>query len=314
MKFGFYLPTHGPGADRDGIEALVTRGEVLGFDSVMVADHAVFPLEVTSAYPYTLSGAFPGEGDALDQLTLMAFVAAKTSRMRIVSSIMIVPQRNPVLAAKAIATIDVLSRGRVTVGIGVGWLREEFDALDAHHFERRGAVTDEYVRIFKNLWTEDPSAYEGEFYRYDALHCLPKPVQQPHPPIWVGGHSPAALRRVAGLGDGWHPVGVNPAAPIGPEEMREHLERLRELTEQAGRDFDALTTSFKAPLYDATLPVHVGEERRPFTGPPDAIIQDIGALADVGVHEIVIDFRLNTLDQSLERMDEFAETILPAFR
>ena len=149
---------------------------------------------------------------------------------------MILPYRNPVATAKTLATIDVLSRGRVTVGVGVGWLREEFEALGAADFDRRGAVSDEYLRIFKALWTESPASFAGEFYRFDDVRCLPRPVQKPHPPIWIGGHSKAALRRVARLGDGWHPVGANPAVPLTPAELRRDLDELYRLTEAEGRD------------------------------------------------------------------------------
>src|ERR1044071_1848098 len=155
---------------------MVAHGEALGFSSVVVADHLVFPVTIHSRYPYTVSGAFPGQGDALDQLSLMAFVAGKSRRPRLIPSVMILPYRNPVSTAKALATIDVLSGGRVTVGVGVGWLREEFEALRAPDFDRRGAVSDEYLRIFKVLWTESPASFEGEFYRFRSLTCLPHPV------------------------------------------------------------------------------------------------------------------------------------------
>src|SRR5882762_3458571 len=161
MRYGFYLPTRGQTATPEALETLVTRGEALGFASVMIADHLVFPVTIKSRYPYTVTGVFPGQGDVLDQLSLMAFVAAKTERLRLVTSVMIVPYRNPVLTAKALATIDVLSKGRVTVGVGVGWMREEFEALGAPDFDRRGAVTDEYLRIFKTLWTESPASCAG---------------------------------------------------------------------------------------------------------------------------------------------------------
>src|SRR5438552_4567518 len=220
MRYGFYLPTRGRSAEPDALEALVERGEALGFHSTVIADHVVFPVAIASKYPYTVSGEFPGGGDALEQLTLMSFVAAKSTRLRLITSVMILPHRNPVLTAKMLATIDVLSRGRVTVGIGVGWLREEFEALGAADFDRRGAVSDEYIRIFKTLWTQSPASFEGEFYRFAPLKCEPQPLQKPHPPIWIGGHSPAALRRVARLGDGWHPVGGIAAIPLRPAEMR----------------------------------------------------------------------------------------------
>src|ERR671931_200903 len=161
MHYGFYLPTRGQTTTPDDVDTLVQHGEAYGFHSVMVADHIVFPADIQSRYPYTVSGAFPGHGDAMEQLTLMAFVAAKTTALRLVTSVMILPYRNPVLTAKMLATVDVLSRGRVTVGVGVGWLREEFDALDAPDFERRGSVSDEYLKIFKALWTTSPASFTG---------------------------------------------------------------------------------------------------------------------------------------------------------
>ena len=123
MRYGFYLPTRGATATPEALEAMVTRGEALGFDSVVIADHIVFPVAIASKYPYTVDGAFPGHGDALEQLALMSFVAGKSRTLRLITSVMILPHRNPVVTAKMLATIDVLSRGRVTVGVGVGWLR-----------------------------------------------------------------------------------------------------------------------------------------------------------------------------------------------
>ena len=309
MRYGFYLPTRGHTATPEALETLVQRGESLGFSSVMIADHLVFPVSIKSRYPYTVSGDFPGKGDVLDQLALMTFVAAKTTRLRLVTSVMIVPYRNPVLTAKALATIDVLSKGRVTLGVGVGWMREEFEALGAPDFDRRGAVTDEYIRIFKTLWTQSPASFKGEFYRFDALHARPQPVQKPHPPIWVGGHSKAALRRAARLGDGWHPVGANAAVPLPPAELRVLLDELYRLTEAEGRDPRSLTISYKAPVYDLTQRQLSGAERRPFTGGPAQIAEDIAAFARLGVSEIVFDFRSESLAESLERMDSFAPVI-----
>jgi len=306
MRYGFYLPTRGRTAIPEDLEALVRRGEALGFASVMIADHIVFPSVVTSKYPYTVSGVFPGQGDALEQLALMAFIAGKTERLRLVTSVMILPYRNPVATAKTLATIDVLSRGRVTVGVGVGWLREEFEALGAADFDRRGAVSDEYLRIFKALWTESPVSFAGEFYRFEDVRCLPEPVQKPHPPIWIGGHSKAALRRVARLGDGWHPVGANPAVPLTPADLRRDLDELYRFTEAEGRDPSTLTISYKAPLYDASRPVAAGADRRPFSGSPDQIAEDIATYERLGVSELIFDFRSETLAESLERMERFA--------
>ena len=149
---------------------------------------------------------------------------------------MILPYRNPVLTAKMLATIDVLSRGRVTVGVGVGWLREEFEALDAPDFTRRGAVSNEYIQIFKTLWTQDPATFTGGVLSISGVTLSAAPCTKTSPPIWIGGHSPAALRRAARYGDGWHPVGANPAVPLRPHELEVALGDLKRLTEAAGRD------------------------------------------------------------------------------
>ena len=309
MRYGFYLPTRGGCATPEALETIVQRGEALGFHSVMIADHVVFPTAIASKYPYTVSGEFPGGGDALEQLTLMAFVAGRTRRLRLVTSVMILPYRNPVLTAKMLATIDVLSSGRLTVGVGVGWLREEFEALEAPDFERRGAASDEYLRIFKTLWSESPASFAGEFYRFTDLRCLPRPVQQPHPPIWIGGHSTPALRRVARHGDGWHPVGANAAVPLRPAELRVSLHQLFRMTEAEGRDPSALTISFKAPVYDVSATTLGGAERRPFSGTPQQVADDIGTYEKLGVSELVFDFRSEHLAETLERMERFAPTI-----
>ena len=306
MRYGFYLPTRGRSATPEALQMLVERGEALGFHSVVIADHVVFPVRIASKYPYTVSGVFPGAGDTLEQLTLAAFVAARTTRLRLVTSVMILPHRHPVLAAKMLATLDVLSRGRLTVGVGVGWLREELEVLGAPDFERRGAASDEILTIFKTLWSGAPVSFTGEFFRFAEVRCLPVPIQTPHPPIWIGGHSRAALRRAARHGDGWHPVGANPASMLGPAELRELIGELRRLTEAAGRDPARLTIAYKAPLYD----VELGSDalgRRPFSGTDAQVRDDIATYASLGVHELIFDFRSDGVEQSMERMERFAE-------
>lgn len=313
MRFGFYLPTRGPLSNRRDLGRLLGAGEAAGFHSVMIADHIAVPVECGSVYPYTADGVFPSKGDALEQLALMAFVAGATERLRIVSSVMIVPHRNPVFTAKALATIDVLSDGRVTVGMGVGWFREEFEALQAPDFDRRGAVTDEYIEIFKTLWTQSPVSHEGAFYSFAALRCEPLPVQKPHPPIWIGGHSRPALRRAARYGDGWHPVGAVAASPLPPEEMRLKLDELKRLTEEAGRDFGKIAISFKAPLYEPTMMVVDGKRRR-FTGSAEQVADDIHEYGALGVSELIFDFRGGTIEASLESMDRFTREVMPLTR
>ena len=310
MRYGFYLPTRGPTATRDGILALAREGERLGLHSAMIADHIVFPVESTSAYPYTLDRKHPSGGDALETFSILGVVAGATERLRLVTSVLVLPYRNPVLTAKMVASLDVLSGGRVTLGVGVGWLKEEFEALASPDFEQRGAVTDEWIAIFKQLWTASPASFSGRFYSYADIRAEPFPLQKPHPPIWVGGHSRAALRRTARHGDGWHPVGAIAASPLPPAEMRAHLETLRGMTAAEGRDFSALAISYKAPLYDAAVPDRDGS-RRSFSGGAADIAGDIHAFAAAGVHELIFDFRGESIADSIERLQRFAAEVMP---
>ncbi len=310
MRYGFYLPTRGPTATREGILALAREGERLGLHSAMIADHIVFPVQSASPYPYTLDRKHPSGGDALETFSILGVVAGATERLRLVTSVLVLPYRNPVLTAKMVASLDVLSGGRVTLGVGVGWLQEEFAALDSPDFAQRGAVSDEWIAIFKQLWTTSPASFAGRFYRYADIRCEPFPLQTPHPPIWVGGHSRAALRRAARLGDGWHPVGAIAASPLPPDEMRACLATLREMTQAAGRDFAALTISYKAPLYDAAVADRDGG-RRSFSGSADEIAGDIRMFAASGVHELIFDFRGESVAASIERLQRFAAEVMP---
>jgi alkanesulfonate monooxygenase SsuD/methylene tetrahydromethanopterin reductase-like flavin-dependent oxidoreductase (luciferase family) len=204
----------------------------------------------------------------------------------------------------------VLSGGRVTLGVGVGWLKEEFEALGSPDFDKRGAVTDEWIAIFKQLWTQSPASFTGAYYRYANVRAEPFPLQKPHPPIWVGGHSRAALRRTARHGDGWHPVGAIAASPLPPQEMRVHLDTLKRLTEAEGRDFSALTISYKAPLYDTAIPDRDGT-RRSFSGNAEDIAGDIRSFAAIGVHELILDFRGESIAESIARLQRFAAEVIP---
>ena len=223
---------------------------------------------------------------------------------------LVLPYRNPVLTAKMVASLDVLSGGRVTLGVGVGWLKEEFEALDSPDFNSRGAVTDEWIAIFKQLWSQSPASFTGQHYKYSNIRAEPFPLQKPHPPIWIGGHSRAALRRTARYGDGWHPVGAIAASPLPPQEMREHLDTLRRLTEAEGRDFSALTISYKVPLYDSAIPDRDGT-RRSFSGSPEDIAGDIRSFAAIGVHELILDFRGESIAESIARLQRFAAEVMP---
>ena len=312
MRFGFYLPNSGLTVEPDALAEIARQGERLGFHSMVAPDHIIQPTKINSPYPYTVGGDFVGrrDGEWPEQLTTLAFLAGITERIRLVTSVMVAPYRNPILTAKMLATVDRLSKGRLTVGVGVGWMEEEFEALDAPPFAERGAVTDEYLRAFKELWTSANPTFDGKYCRFSGLTFLPKPVQKPHPPIWVGGQSRRAIRRAAELGDAWHPVGAIPAAPLEPQELSDNVATLRRYAERAGRDPAKIEVAMKAPFYDAGI-APTGARRR-FSGSPEEVLRDVHTYSEIGVSHIIFDFRRPDLDQTLDRMESFAEEVMAA--
>src|SRR5258707_11515053 len=209
MEFGFNLPNSGKLATPEIMSRISHEGEALGYDYLTVTDHVVLPDMAEPGYPYSESGAFLSTDSAHrhEMLTLAAYLAGITSRLRLVLAVLVVPYRPAVLAAKQLATIDVLSGGRLTVGIGAGWLQAEFDPVATNPFAERGAGTGEYLAAFRALWTEDKPKIAGHYVHYDGLVLAPKPVQKPHTPIWVGGESGPSMRRAARFGDAWYPIG-----------------------------------------------------------------------------------------------------------
>ena len=211
MQLGFNLPISGPTSAAPSFARIAQQGEAMGYDYLTLTDHVVLPDVSVPGYPYSESGEFmsntPTERHEL--LTATAFIAAKTSRIRLVLAVLVVPHRPAVLAAKMLSTVDVLSEGRLVIGIGAGWLKAEFDAVVTTPFAERGAVTDEYLEAFRALWTQEHARFDGHYTKFADLIFLPRPVQQPHPPIWVGGESGPSLRRAARFGDAWYPIGSN---------------------------------------------------------------------------------------------------------
>ena len=210
---------------------------------------------------------------------------------------MVVPHRPPVFTAKALATIDLLSQGRVVVGAGAGWMDEEFQAVGAPPFAERGKVTDEYLRAFKTLWTQDDPRFEGRYARFADISFLPKPVQKPHPPLWIGGESPAALRRVVALGDAWYPIGANPQYPLDTvERYAQAVAGLREEAKRARRDPDSIALAYWAAWYKEgeTLKLDDGQ-RRAFTGSDADVARDIAAFRALGVSDLLFSFARSTL-------------------
>ena len=315
MKFGLHVGTRGAALDPDALLAIARKTEALGFEHLGFSDHLVIANQVNSPYTYTKSRVWFAQdsGDCLDQLTTLAFVAAGTERLRLLTSVMVIPHRPPVLTAKMLASADILSKGRVTVGIGVGRMAEEIALLGAPTFERRGKLADETITAIKVLWTESDPEFTGEFVSFSDLKFEPKPVQKPHPPIWIGGETRPARRRAGQVGDAWYPVGNNPAAPYDSvSKFTGGLAEVRQFATESGRDPASLDTGLLALWYrmDETLENDDGE-RMAFTGNAETIIDDIGRYEEAGLNHLVIGFESDDLQQSLDRLDAFAETIMP---
>ena len=314
MQFGFNLPISGPLAAPEIVARIAREGEALGYDYLTVTDHLVLPDLAEPGYPYSESGAFYSADTAYrhEQLAVTAWLAAITTRLRLVLAVMVVPHRPAVLAAKTLATIDVLSGGRLTVGIGAGWLKAEFDAAVTTPFAERGAVTDEYLAAFRALWTEDKPKIAGHYVHYDGLVLEPKPAQKPHPPIWVGGESGPSLRRAARLGDAWYPIGSNNAHLLDSlPRYQAGVARLRQLTAAAGRAPDAVALTYRVKRYgDAVSPQASDGNRRLFSGSDADLIDDIRALRDLGVTAIDFDFERPEADPVLAEMRSFRERVL----
>ena len=235
MKFGIVFANSGPSAEPDHATGLAQLAEEAGFDSLWTVEHVVVPSGYESPYPYAKSGRMPGGEDipVPDPLIWLSYVAAVTTRIKLATGILILPQRNPAVVAKEAATLDVLSKGRLILGVGVGWLKEEFDVLRVP-FEERAARTDEYIEALRVFWTQPEPTYAGQFTSFERAKSYPKPVQAGGVPIVIGGHTPAAARRAGRLGDGFFP------ARGGLDELPGLLDVMRAAASDAGRDADAI--------------------------------------------------------------------------
>jgi probable F420-dependent oxidoreductase len=315
MKFGFGVPTQGSLATPSALKTLVAHGEHLGFSLLSVSDHIVIPRMINSHYPYSKSGNFDpsSDGACLEQLTLLAFLAGQTSKVRLLTSVMVLPYRNPVLAAKVLASIDVLSQGRLILGCGVGWMREEFETLDSPPFDHRGSVSNEYLQVFRDLWISPNPTFSGKYVQYADIAFAPKPTQINGPPIWVGGESPAALRRAGRLGDAWYPIGSNPQYPLyETAKLSDNINTVRRHAEQAGRNADDLSFAYSAGWNDHyTEQVLPDGSRLVLTGSADAVANDIHNFAKIGVTDMTLSFPGRTLEERMQRMSHFAAEVMP---
>ncbi len=309
MKIGVHLANGGIWATPETIVGLGERAEELGYDSVWVSDHVVIPTKIESTYPYGPPGTFTAETSQnyFEPFGVLAFIAGRTRRVELGTTVLVVPQRPPLLVAKQWATLDALSGGRTILGIGAGWLREEFVALGADTFERRGPATDEALRIFRLAWTEPGDvAFEGDVYRFDPVRAMPKPARAGGPPIWVGGHGKRSIRRAAELGDGWHPIRVS------AEDVRGGVAALHEMLPRYGRAPEDVTISVVLTAFAPGAGPAGGGQEWELAGDPDQIAEALRRYEAVGVEHVVINpFPKDSLDGMLGALELIAREVRP---
>jgi len=295
---------------------IAQKAEALGYDYLTVSDHIVVPRKIDPNYPYSENGEFrwtaEGETDCMEQFTTLAWVAAVTTKIRVMTSVAVIPHRNPLFMAKSLATTDVLSEGRVTVGCGAGWMPEEFAALNLPPFEKRGQVTNEYIEAMKVAWTDPNPAYDGEFVKFANVDTDPRPVQKPHPPIWIGGESGPAMRRAVALGDGWYPFGSNPSFRMDRlETYSARLAKLHQMAEAAERDPASIELAYNCAFHSAREQEHMDGGRLAFTGTPEQRAEDIDAFAATGLANMIVNVAAGEKSAMLDRMEEFATNVVP---
>lgn len=318
MRFGVAIGNLGAFGDPAGVDACIEVAQAadqLGFDSVWTNDHIVVPTNIESRYPYNESGIFPASPAAqcYEPLVMMSALAAATEHVQIGCSVLVIPYRHPAVVAKMLAAADRIAAGRIVLGAGVGWMREEFDALNLppEHFEHRGSVTNEYLRAMKEIWTNSgPSSFHGEYVEFENVGAYPKPAQAGGIPIVIGGNGINAWRRASRWGDGYH------AAFQPLDSLAYEIEGVRETCRRDRRDPDELEISMLSGirLTDEPWP----EDERPLLcGNPDEIAADLLALGKVGLEHLVATptVRADTqLQRVLSGMELMAAEILPAYQ
>jgi probable F420-dependent oxidoreductase len=288
MEFAVVLPSFGPPARDPAVQSnlrdVAEAADELGYHVVFAAEHLIYPQEIRTPYPYGGRFPFAVTDPVLDVPTTLAWAAAVTKHVRLGASVMVLPYHEPVALAKALTTIDVLSGGRLMVGVASGWLREEFDLLGVP-FHERGARTDEYLAVLRALWTEERVTFRGRFVRLEEAAFFPKPIQKPHPPIWIGGASAAAFRRIARLGDGWL------AVPRSPADLADDVAAIRREAEAAGRD-----------------PLRIGVAASGGATSVSELLDRVPALERAGATIVTVPalFWAKSVPQAIELMDEFA--------
>lgn len=308
MEFGLALFGSGSPsmANPEILAATAQRAESLGIDSVWIGDHVVMPVETKSRYPYSQDGKFgvSSKDNILEPIIALSFVGGMTSRIRLGFSVLILPYRHPVLMAKMVSNLDYMTGGRVELGVGVGWLEEEFRALGSPPFQDRGVVTDEAIQIFKAVCAQSEPTFHGKFFRIEATAVYPKSVQQPHPPIWVGGNTEPALRRVVRVGNGWQ------ATALTPEQMTEGKAFLNRLCNENKRDLSEIKLGIRlnVKIQDTLVP---DDQRMPHvvsmqSGTLTQLRDDLHRYQEIGVSSVVLRLVVQTPEEAYEQMDAIA--------
>ena len=300
MKFGVTFPNSWGIEDPKVLFALGTKAEHLGYDSLWTSEHV---------FNVSYVGTRLGDAPYYDSLLSLTHLAAVTNSIRLGTSVLVLPYHHPVTLAKQLATLDVFSGGRLSVGIGAGVIEEEFEALGAD-FQQRGSVTDESIQAMKALWTQELPEFHGQHYDFSGMVFSPKPMQKPYPPIYVGGDSRPAIRRAAREADVWHPTSV------GAEDIRLGMRYLQEQARTVGRDPERIGISVRLDLDFPALGGSRTAPRRPrpaLTGTPDEVLEQVRVYEEVGVDELLL--ATNSRDAAIieKTIDTFAREVMPAF-
>ena len=292
MKFGFIIPHNFGLDDPDDVLNIGKRAEELGFDSVWVNHHIL-----NVGYIFDRLGSKP----YYDAMTVLTWVAAHTEKVRLGTTVLVLPYLNPLVLAKTLATVDVMSKGRLNVGVGVGALKPESDALGST-FETRGRYADESIKIMRELWESEDPEFDGEFFSFSGVKFSPKPIQKPGPPILIGGASRAALRRVATLGDGWHPIRQSIA------DLKQNIATIHRLAEEAGRDPSEITVTVRTEL--DVLDSRSDGTESPMIGTADQLLATIEQYEEIGVSELVLSVSTDDVERIQRTQDRFAAQVI----
>ena len=293
MRFGFALPQVGSAVGPEGLVMVAKRAEDLGFDSLWVLDRILWPVNPRAPYPIG-DGSLPVQyKSVLDPVETLKFAAAHTRRIAIATGVLNLPWYNPVLLARRLTTLDILSAGRLRVGFGIGWSPDEYEAAGAV-WEERGKRVDELIKALKKIWTTDPVEFQGKYYRIPKSFIGPKPVQKPHPPIYMAAFTPSAMKRVATEADAWLPVGI-PLSNVGAM-----FDGIKNMAKDAGRDPSALELIITAGVAIHNAPIQ--KDRIDFSGSLEQIAQDFATARKLGAAEITIYAQFLSEDETTKNL------------